>query len=186
MKKTFTILALSVLAGVAIMQQSCVDAAKHLFNEFNTKPHEVRFRVPIIPTSGGDFVVLDTVQTRIDLDEEIRNSSGGTYGIGDIESITIHSIRLTLDSADVLNSWNNFTDLEFKLISPTYHFKETIGSKHDIWEGFSSELTLDASGESVNVHQYLSGDILYEISGRNRRPTTKELYGTAYVTFMVR
>ena len=186
MRKTLSILAIPVLAALALSQQSCKDIAAHVFNQFNTEPHEVRFRIPIIPTSGGDFMVYDTVDTKIDVAAQIDLQTNGTYTIDDVESITLHSIRITLDSADVLNNWANFSDVDFKLRSPQYYLTETIGTKRDIWDAYATELTLDPSGKAVNVHRHFStGDVIFEITGKNRRPTTKELWATAYVTFTV-
>jgi len=185
MRKALTLLSVAAVAALAFTQQSCRDIIANAFNAFNTKPHEIKLTIPVITTANSSFVVFDTVQTRIDLESEIRAATDNTYGIDDIETITITDLRVALDGADADNNWANFSDVEFKLISPMHNFRETIGSKRGIPDTYASELTLDASGEAVNVAQYLSGEVLYEISGINRRPTTKEIGATAFVTFRI-
>lgn len=188
MKKTLTLLSFAILGGFALTQQSCTkDLIAHLFNTFNTKPQEVRFRIPIIPTAGEDFAILDTVQSRVDIQGELDLQSNGAYTIDDVESITINSIRLALDSPELVNNWANFSDIELSIYGANIGgLTEVIGSKRGIPDEYATELTLDPSGESVNVRNYLSsGDVLYRISGINRRYTTKIQYATAYVTYTV-
>jgi hypothetical protein len=183
------LLSLSLLVGGAtlvVTQQSCVkEIAKAAFNEFNTEPQTVNFRIPILASANSNFIVLDSMNTNSNLDQVIRDNASNQFGIDDVDQIHFHSVKLVLTDADATNNWANFTAIGAKMKSNTQTTYIDMGQKNNIPDSYSTELELDVN-TTVQAKDYLRGNVVtYQLLGTNRRATTHDLHGTAYVSFTV-
>lgn len=183
------LLSLGLLAGGATLlftQQSCVkEAAKALFNSFNTDPQTVNFKIPIIASANSNFIVLDSMSDNENMDQTIRDNTSGNFGIDDIDQIHFNTVKLVLTDADNQNNWANFTAVGAKMKSNTQTTYIDMGQKSNIPDAYATELNLDVN-TTVQAKDYLRGNVItYQLLGTNRRATTHDLHGTAYVSFTI-
>ena len=183
------LLSLGILATAATFmftqQSSIKDIAKDMFNSFNTDPVTVTFRIPILANPNTGFIQLDSTRVDLNMDQVIKDATDGVAGIDDADKIFIHSISLQLNNADNANNWANFTKVGSAMTSNTASTPIDMGSKENMPDTYSTELTLDVQ-QSVQMKDYLKGNtIYYVLYGDNRRATTKELNGTASIVFHV-
>jgi hypothetical protein len=186
-KKLLSVLAAVALGAVVVSTQSCEEKeiAKALFNEFMTEPMQVPFEIQIVPGSNNVFFSLDSTQIQYSLDEEIRKTTNGKFGINDADAVYIHSMRLVLDDATQTSNFANFTAMNVMLTSSNSSSVVEAGTVRDIPDTYDTEIDINVD-KSINMKEYFNHNtIYYLLYGTSRRATDKVLHGKAYVSYMV-
>ena len=185
MKKALhlTLGALSVAAALTL--QSCDkknDLLKTALAGETFDAPSTDFTIPVIAGVHQSFISLDSVKLDYNIDEVIRQNTGGTASIDDADKIVIKSLRLQLTDADADNNWANLDTVNIYLNSNTSNGPSKIATVTNTDK--YSDLVSGKINATLNAKDYLKGNqIFYIFYGTNRRATTKELHGKIDVEF---
>jgi len=191
MKKRLLSAAVLLLAAVILTTQSSCNKVKELaksyFNAFNTNPIVGNFAVPIIPDASGNYFSIDSIAMDPNLDSIIKANTSNQFGIDDIDGIYLNEMRLELENADNENNWQNFSEIGIMLI-PNQSGRSSVElGPWSIEDSYAATQNVNVD-KTINLKDHVSGSgmIYYVMRAKARKPTTKELKGSIYVSYTVK
>jgi hypothetical protein len=185
-KLLFSLALIGGMTAFVTTQQSCVSAIDAIFPGFVTEYIEVPFDIPVISSPNTGFVKLDTTQVAMNIDQMVRDNTGGAFNISNVGSISMEEMYLDIENSDPANNWGNFTGVGVYIASDANMTSVLAGTRNTMPDSSYTRLKIDVD-QSLALKDYLSGNqIFYSLFGGNRRATTKIISGTAYIKYRLK
>jgi len=173
-----------IIALVALVGFSSCDKLKDkLFVSFVASTAAVPFTINEITTINTQFD-LGLLSQRVNLDSLIKDQTGNAFGLDDIKSINLEEVVITILNPDPANNVANFEqgNLIFATNTSPSPVIVASGLNPDVYAE-SWNMPVD---KTINLADHLKGtQLLYVLSGRARRVTTKKLNCQMVVKFKV-
>jgi hypothetical protein len=152
---------------------SCEKIKEKVFESFTATGADFKFTIPVI-TSTSTETAIGTTNLNFNLDSTIKAATGGIFGVDILKQVNPEEITLTLLNPDQANNLANFESLNVKISAqgsgnPT--FIASMANPDTYAE--TVNLTVDKSKQLLNFLK--SSSITYEVTGKARRATTKQL-----------
>lgn len=170
----------SVLA-LSTLFSSC-DKVKDLIT-INVPLKTADISFSIAPQSAGTQQSLAVFQLGINIDSVLKHENS-SLGIGNIKSVKVKSITLTLSNATQSDNFGAFSACEAGLATNT-------NQTYTVFAGLTSNpdtyaTTLDIPVKDVELKDYFGATVFYyNLSGTARRATTTTLQGKATIQFSI-
>lgn len=163
---------------------SCKKIIRNLFKGIDADVPKFTVTIPAVPFALPVEVPLGTYSQPFNLDSTVRANTGGVYGSGDVSSVKIKQIVFNLPNADSMNNVANFESARFTFSSDVRTNTVTVASI-TFPDTYASTFTYTPVN-SPELKPYLNGSKLYyNVFGKLRRATTKELPLSILVTLRV-
>ncbi len=181
MKKT--ILSFAIAGAAVLGVQSCDKIKEQAFQAFVTNQFEQEVVIPITP--AGYQGAFDSVAIEMDINQIIKDNTGGALSIDDIGTVTPEETILTLENADDQNNLANFQQVAVAAWSSKPGANAIAFGTSEVPDAYATEIRLEHAG-SVNLKEYANGHkVIYITSLDARRATAKELRGKLKVKFKI-
>ena len=181
--KKITVLVLAVMIIVA-GSVGCKKIIRKIFQGIDADVPEFTVTLPIIPIAPPNEFFLGTLSQHFNLDSTVKANTGGVYGANDVSSVKVKQMIFNLSDADQLNNLSNFESARITFSSDIKTDTVTVASV-TFPDTFASTYTYTPAN-SPDLKPYLNGSILYyNVFGKIRRITTKQLHMSIKVTLRV-
>jgi hypothetical protein len=142
---------------------------------------DVSFTIP--PQQAGTQTLSEFI-TSLNVDSAIK-ANNSQFGISNVKSVKITSVRITLLNGDGQNTFGALSDCKMDFSSNNKPDKVTLGSLSNNPDAAVSALDLPVNS-SLELKDYFSAaSFNYTLSGTTRRAITKTLECKATVKFNV-
>lgn len=184
MKTVFRTLALATVAvGLAFGAGSCKKLKSKLFQAFSANGASVDFTVPVIAVTGTK-TDAGSVTHKLNIDSIIKAETGGTFGLKDIDKVTVEECRVKINNPDADNNFQNFEEAWVNLTTDANPTPLTLATG-TIPDTYAEEFTIPAVS-GADLKPYLTGNTLnYSYQARMRKATTQALNCTLYVKLRI-
>lgn len=161
-----------IFLAAATILAACSKGNEHLSRDVYTPLTTVTFNMPAVTQVDSSQTILE-VETPLNLDSIIKNTAGANYGISDIKSIKLRSLRLDVVDFDTTYNFRLVDSLQVRLRNDgdtTARLAQTISNLD-----FSSQTLNPAlSTQQPELQSFFrNSSFLYLLTGRMRRVTTK-------------
>jgi hypothetical protein len=143
----------------------------------------VNVTIPATTGVNGTVTVGPATNT-FNVDSFIRSQTGNQLGSANITSVKLSSVVFTLNNANALNNFQNFSSCSASFSSNTNPAPYTVSIASNP-DAFSNTLTLPID-TTAELKSYLGNQFNYTVSGQLRRGTTIPLDCTVSFTFSVK
>lgn len=169
MKKTKV--AMIFLAAASIIV-ACSKGNEHLSRDVYTPLTTVTFNMPTITQADTSQTILELEQ-RLNLDSIIKSTAGTNYGVSDVKSIKLRSLRFDIVDYDTTYNFRLVDSLQLYIrngLDTTTRIAQTISNPD-----FSSQtLSPTLSAQQPELQSFVkNSSFLYLFTGRMRRETSK-------------
>ncbi len=165
---------LSAVAIVAVVASCNVkDTIKNAIKvSFTTDAVEGQFTVPPI-TNTSTEQSLGALTYNLNLDSTIKAETNNEFSISDINTVKLQSAVASIQNPDSANNVANFESAILRLTSS--NAPEINLQIDNILDTYATKFVFPVA-DLPNLQGYLSGgNYTYELRGKLRRPTTKDL-----------
>lgn len=164
---------------------SCKKIIRNLFQGVDADIPAFAITLPPVPFALPIEIPLGTFKQSFNLDSTVRANTGGVYGAGDVSSVKVKQIVFNLSTADSLNNVSNFESARVTFSSDTKTDTVTVASI-TFPDTYASSFTYTPVN-GPELKPYLNGtQLYYNVFGKIRRVTTKELPLSILVTLRVK
>ena len=179
MKKLLT--SFSVAAAVVLSLSACNKIKDKVFQAFTAEGAKVQLSIDEASTTEESK--LAEVQVNFNVDSTIKAHTS-RFGIEDIKSIKAEEVSFMLTEGDAENNLNNFESLKVKYSAGSNSPVEiaSITLPDSGTPRMEVALTPDQSKQLIDYFRY-SPQGRYEVYGRARRTTNRQLPGVLTVKF---
>lgn len=180
MKKIVLILMLAGLITTGF--SSCEKVKDALFPGFETTLADFEITVPVIVNTDVENSLGSTV-VNFNLDSIMRANTDNKFGVDNLSSVKVKMIEVEVLNGDNQNNISNFETLKMTLASDQFSSPVTLVNLTipDI------DQKLVINGNNAELKTYLTGsELIYSVSGKARRETTRELQLAVSVTLLVK
>jgi hypothetical protein len=168
------------LLGTLVLA-SCEKIKDAIFPSFEQDIPEVTVTIPITTSVGSD-VVLGAYEFKFNVDSLIRKYTAQQFGIDNAGGIQIKSVILNLNNEDNLNNFSNFENVKLSVSSDEMPVNVTV-AETAITSGASP---LVVPGNNTDLKKYFkSGRVIYTLTGRSKKITTKPLQMSVQVQLKI-
>lgn len=179
MKKS--ILSFSVASLLVLGMSSCEKAKDKLFPSFETNAGTLLVNVPVVASTANE-VALGNTTVSFNLDSTIKAYTNGSFSISNANSVKIKDITLTVLNGDQENNISNFESAKVTIASNANSSPAVIASANLM--DINQPAVINGNG--TELKGYLQGgQITYNVSGKARRATTKELQASISVVLSI-
>ena len=195
MKKVIgsVLLVMVIVSGVV----GCKKIINSIFQGVDVDVPEVTFTVPAPPTPppGTTLPPVPTSEGTIgskvqsfNLDSAVKAKTNGEFGAGDVTSVKMKQIVMTIANPDEQNNFSNFESARFTFASNAgANTPEVQVASFTFPTTNTSTVTYTAPENGAELRAYLNGNQLtYNVYGKLRRYTTKALTVSVKVTMKVK
>lgn len=161
------------------------EVKENLFKGFDVALPGFNIQVPPIPLVTGNEISLGTYSFRYNLDSAVRANTSGVFGAGAVSSVRIKKIVVALSNPDGLNNLSNFdyTSIRFSSASKAPTDPPITITFPDVY----TETHTQNISNSPDLKSFLNGEeVLFNLSGKNKKITTKPLSLSVEVTVTVK
>ncbi|MDB5248908.1 MAG: hypothetical protein JWQ40_3302 [Segetibacter sp.] len=165
---------------------SCKKVISKLFTGFDAQIPEFVVNIPYYPLPPGTPVPASAIETNttesFNLDSIIKANTAGAFGAGDVNSVKIKRIVLTILEPDQNNNLSNFESLNMSISSNSNSTRVPLAS-FIFQDVYTPTRTYEPGSEAPELKSYLAGtQLTYHSSTKIRRYTTKPLKLSIKVT----
>ena len=183
MKRSIRILFATGLLFIGFL--SCKKVAEAIFQGLDANVPDVQITIPIIPLVSPSEISIGSYSYNFNLDSIVKAKTAGVFGANAVRFIKIKQIVITITNPDPLNNLANFESARMTIQSntnntPVEFFSQTFP------DTYATTFTFTPTN-STELFEYLKGTtITYNIFGKNRRITTKQLNMVVSTTLAVK
>lgn len=180
-------LLISVLMVLVIVTgfTGCKKIIKSIFTGFDTDVPAIVFTLPPIPFVPPEEYPLGTYTQSFNFDSTIKANTNNSFNAGDVTSVKVKKIVMTLSNGNAANNFANFESARFTFSSDIKLDPVTIASV-TFPDTLSTAITI-IPANSPELKPYLGGSKLYyNVFGKLRRTTTQSLPITVKVTLAIK
>ena len=180
--KKISLAFLGFSAFCAVSLASCDKIKDTLFPAFNAELDEVAVTIPVT-LAGAEGRVSQTIS--FNLDSIIKTYTANAFGIGNLSSVKVKDITVTLVNTDVLNNFSNFETVRITLASNAVATPVVVAGA-DIPNTAATSINLTPS-VTPELKEYLAGNqLIYTVTAKARRTTTKPLDAAVHITLAIK
>lgn len=151
---------------------SCEKIKEKLFESFTAEGANIQFSIPIVTTTNEINIGSSSVQ--LNVDSTIKAATGGVFGIDILKEVNPEEVTLKLLNADELNNLANFESFKVQVSASGNSNPIVIASMaNPNTYAESVKLTVDNTKQLLGLLKASSA--YYEVKGKARRPTIKQL-----------
>ncbi len=180
--KKLLVTALIVIIAAGLF--SCKKIIKKIFQGIDADVPVVSVTLPAIPVVIPVEVPFPPIVQRFNLDSTVKANTAGAFGADDVSSIKITHLGFDVTNADSLNNISNFESVRVTFYSNANTTPVTIASI--IFPDTYASTYTYTPDNSPELKPYLNGsELIYNVYGKIRKPTTKSLGLSIKVTLRV-
>jgi hypothetical protein len=183
MKKTICVVFILAVMVAAIC--GCKKLIQSVFPGLNVDLPAVTVTVPVIPYAPPNEIQLGTLTQHFNLDSVIRANTNGLFSVKDISSVKITKTRFTIANADQQNNISNFETARL-LFGSTVTGESAEIAAIDFPDMYADNYLYTAANAPELVSYFRTNELMYTMSGKLRRITTKPVVLSMAVTMTIK
>jgi hypothetical protein len=164
---------MSVVCALAF--SSCEKIKEKIFESFTAKGADVQFTIPVVASTANETTIA-TTNVNFNVDSTIKASTGGVFSVDILKQVNPEEITLNLlnPGPDQANNLANFESLKVRISTQSGNNPIVIASMSNP-DAFATSVNLTVDNSKQLLDLLKSSAVRYEVLGKARRATTKQL-----------